>query len=443
VNGGESLTDVTSAMGAKATAAYANTGAAKYLPSGGTDTQGNNRLFTYDGAGNQLTSANSSATSTSTVTYNPDGTLDTSTDPRNNLTDYAENTDRQLTGITPPTGSSLAAIVVDYDGFGRLHSVRDGRGLRTIYAYDRADRLKTIQYSDTTPDVAFTYDNAGNVQTRTDASGTTTWTYDAQNRVASRTSTSGGGTLGYGYDKAGNLTSKTDARGTTTYGYDTANQVTEMTTPSGQKTAFAYDDNGKRTDTWFNTNTAHTSFAAHTKTSFDKAGRISRTWTSRASNDATKVYDTGFCYSPYVAGQSCPSASATTDSGVIRWSSNNLTSQVSTYTYDTSNRLTAVSNYNGHAYAYTYDKAGNRLTAKVDGTTVQTLTYNSGNQISNTGYAFDAAGNRTTDPNQGTLTYNAAGQTTTRTKSGVTTNYTWGGGDQNELVSTTTGTATT
>ncbi|GAA0584227.1 hypothetical protein HPO96_09715 [Kribbella sandramycini] len=66
VNGGESLTDVTSAMGAKSTAAYANTGASKYLPSGGKDSQGNNRLFTYDGAGNQLTSANSSATSTST-----------------------------------------------------------------------------------------------------------------------------------------------------------------------------------------------------------------------------------------------------------------------------------------------------------------------------------------------------------------------------------------
>jgi YD repeat-containing protein len=155
------------------------------------------------------------------------------------------------------------------------------------------------------------------------------------------------------------------------YSYDVANQGTDMTTPNGQKTAFGYDDNGKRIDTWFNTNAAHTTFAEHTKTSYDKAGRISRTWTSRASNDATKVSDTGLCYSPYVSGQSCPSASVTTDSGVIRWSSNNLTSQVSTYTYDTSNRLAPVSNYNGHAYAY--DKAGNRLTAKVDDATVQTV----------------------------------------------------------------------
>ncbi len=436
VNAGESLTGITAPTGAKATATYANTGAAKYLPSGGTDGQGNAKLFTYDGAGNPLSSANTAATATSKVDYNTDGTLNTSTDPRTNVTDYTANADHQITDITPPAGSGLAAIAISYDGFGRLHAVRDGRGLRTIYAYDRADRVKTIQYSDGTPDVAFTYDGAGNVLTRTDTSGTTTFTYDAQNRVTSRTATSGGGTLSYGYDKAGNLTSKTDARGATTYSYDAANQVTDMTTPNGQKTAFAYDDNGKRTDTWFNSNPAHTTFAAHTKTTFDKSGRISRTWTSRTSNDTTKTFDTGFCYSPRVAGQPCPSASATTDIGLIKWSTDNLTGAVSLYSYDTSNRVTAVSNYGGHDYAYTYDKAGNRLTAKVDGTTAQTLTYNAGNQISNTGYSHDAAGNRTADPAQGTFTYNAAGQTTTRAQGSASSTYTWAGGDQNELIST-------
>ncbi|GHH43727.1 type IV secretion protein Rhs [Lentzea cavernae] len=443
VNSGESLTGVTAPTGVRTTSTYANTGAAKYLPSGGTDSQGNSKLFTYDGAGNPLSAANTSATATAKVDYNADGTLNTSTDPRNTVTDYTANTDHQITDITPAAGSGLAPIVMSYDGFGRLHAVRDGRALRTIYAYDRADRVKTIQYSDGTPDVAFTYDGAGNVLTRTDASGTTTFAYDAQNRITSRTATSGGGTLSYGYDKTGNLTSKTDARGTTTYSYDAANQVTEMTTPSGQKTAFAYDDDGKRTDTWFATNTARTTFAAHTKTTFDKSGRISRTWTARASNDATKTFDTGFCYSPRISGQPCPSTSAGTDTGLIKWSTDNLTGAVSLYSYDTSNRLTAGSNYGGHDYAYTYDKAGNRLTTKIDGTTTQTLTYNTGNQISNAGYNHDAAGNRTADPIQGTFTYNAAGHTTTRTQGSSSSTYTWAGGDQNELVSTTTGADTT
>lgn len=61
-----------------------------------------------------------------------------------------------------------------------------------------------------------------------------------------------------------------------------------------------------------------------------------------------------------------------------------------------------------------------------------------GNQISNTGYSHDAAGNRTADPAQGTFTDNAAGQTTGRTNGSSSSTYTWGGGDQNELVSTST-----
>ena len=102
-------------MGATSSASYANTGASTYLPSGGP---GQQAAFSYDGAGNQLTVDNSSATSTSSVAYHADGTLDTSTDPRGNVTDYAKNTDHQLTGITPPSGSSLGG------NRGRLRRVR-------------------------------------------------------------------------------------------------------------------------------------------------------------------------------------------------------------------------------------------------------------------------------------------------------------------------------
>ncbi|WP_198675884.1 RHS repeat-associated core domain-containing protein [Kribbella monticola] len=444
VNGGESLTNVTAPTGATSSASYSNTGAAKFLPSGGTDFQGNAKTFTYDGAGNPLSSANTAATTTASVTYNTDGTVDTSKDPVGNVTDYTENADHQITSIAPATGSTLRNQTLAYDGFGRLYSIDAGVGFGTIYNYDRGDRVKTIKFTDSTPQVVSTFDGEGNVLTRTDASGTTTWTYDAQNRVKTRTATSGGGTLSYDYDKAGNLISKTDGHGTTTYAYDAANQVTQMTTPNGQKTAFAYDNNGKRTDTWFNTNTTHTTFAAHTKTTFDTSGRISRTWTARASNDATKTFDTSYCYSPYVAGQACPSASASTDTGHIRWSVNNLTAARSIYTYDTSNRLTAVSNYGGHDYAYTYDKNSNRTSVKVDGTTTQTLTYNTGNQISSSGYNHDKLGRRTADPAQGTLTYNAPGQMTSRDNgSSGSSSYVWAGADQNELVSTTTGSSTT
>jgi hypothetical protein len=54
-----------------------------------------------------------------------------------------------------------------------------------------------------------------------------------------------------------------------------------------------------------------------------------------------------------------------------------------------------------------------------------------------------SAGNRTADPAQGTFTYNAAGRATTRTSGASTSTYTWGGSDQNELVSKTTAGDTT
>lgn len=86
----------------------------------------------------------------------------------------------------------------------------------------------------------------------------------------------------------------------------------------------------------------------------------------------------------------------------------------------------------GKTYAYTYDARGNRLTAS-DGSTSQTLTYNPGNQITSSGYGHDGAGNLTTDPGAGTLTYNGADQMTSATGS-TTTGYRYAGTTQDELV---------
>ena len=51
-NSGESLTGVTSPMGASASLSYTGTGTSQYLPTGVTDTQGNNGVLSYDGFGN-------------------------------------------------------------------------------------------------------------------------------------------------------------------------------------------------------------------------------------------------------------------------------------------------------------------------------------------------------------------------------------------------------
>ncbi|BDZ48624.1 hypothetical protein GCM10025867_08650 [Frondihabitans sucicola] len=89
---------------------------------------------------------------------------------------------------------------------------------------------------------------------------------------------------------------------------------------------------------------------------------------------------------------------------------------------------------------------GNRLTAVVTGSnpSSQTLTYNAANQITTAGYSYDATGNLTAAPGA-TYTYNAFQQMTTSkdTTSGISTNYTYAGADQKQLLSAVTPTVRT
>lgn len=435
-NGGESLTGVTGAMGSGSAASYANPSPSQYLPSGGTDAQGNAAVLSYDGVGNQQSTANSGTAATAAVTYNSDGTLATSTSPASKVTTYTETpATHQISTITPPAGSGLGATGLTYDGYGRLATVTDGRGAVTTYGYDNLDRVTGISYSGTgaaTTAISYGYDTAGNQHTRTDGTGTTTYGYDGLARLTSRVATAGGGTLTYGYDPAGNLTSYGNGVGTTTYTYDDANQLATDTSPTGAKDFYAFNADGKRTDTWWRANAAHTTFAAHTHTDFDLAGRIARTWTSSANTDTTRTYDTSSCYSTYVVLQPCTTTKNTgTDKGLIQWSIDNLTGARSVYSYDGANRLTGATNYGGHSYSYTYDVNGNRTTQVTDGTTTQTLTFDTAsNQITSAGgWIYDAAGNLSHHPTFGNLTYTQAGQMA----SAGTATYTYAGTGQNEL----------
>src|SRR5215472_6654395 len=72
---------------------------------------------------------------------------------------------------------------------------------------------------------------------------------------------------------------------------------------------------------------------------------------------------------------------------------------------------------------------------QTDGVTTQSLAYNSANQISSPGYAYDGAGNLTTTPDGSTFSYNAAEQMTMATRAGATSAYVYAGGDERELTS--------
>jgi RHS repeat-associated protein len=308
-----------------------------------------------------------------------------------NTTTLAYNSSHQLTTVTPPTGNSLKAESLTYDGFGRVATVTDGDGNTVTYTYDLADRVTRAAYAGGADAVTVTYayDGAGNLTTQADPSGTTTYAYGGRNLVTSRTATSGGGTLTYGYDADGNLTSATDAGGTTTYVYSDRNLMNQMTDPAGHLWEFAYNADGQRTKTWFNTDPAESAWSSKMVTSYDPGDRISGIQAYEDSSTSNVVSDVSYCYSKFVSGQSCPTATATTDTSLVQYATNNVTGTVSQFTYDKGNRLTKATSVNGSTtYTYGYDSDGNLTAGPANGT----LSYNDAGQLTPAG---NAGGNGT------------------------------------------------
>lgn len=446
-NSGESLTSAASAAGATQSAAYANTGAAKYLPSSSTDDSGNSLTYTYDGQGNQQSAAQGPSGPPAKVTYNADGTVATSQSPgaaTGVQTSYGYDSLRNLTSITAPSGTGLGQRAYTWDGFARLRTATDGRGNLTTYSYDNADRITLVHSSNAdTADVSYTYDSLNRLTQRIDGAGVTTYSYDDLGKLTSTANTAGGGTISYTYDLAGALASETDAHGTTSYGYDAAHLLTSMTYPKGAGTAvtrFANDANGRRTDTWLASNATHTAWAAHTHTDYDSSGRVQNVLGRRGpATSPTTVINQTTCYAAGAIAPACDRASATADRTKIRWISDAVSGETTTYSYDNAGRLTQAAvtgGANPRTYAYGYDAAGNRTSSSVTGSSPssQSLTFNAGNQITSTGYAYDASGNRTARPGH-TAAYNGAGQQTSTVTGGITTTYSYAGSAQHELLS--------
>jgi RHS repeat-associated protein len=200
-------------------------------------------------------------------------------------------------------------------------------------------------------------------------------------------------------------------------------------------------DHGRRIDAWLaaNTDTDPGSWAAHQHITYDGSGKVTRVQAWSNSANPTVVFDTQYCYiTGIAAGGDCSATNSANDTDKIQWSKENITGQTTTYTYTSTARLAKVAQAGGAkntTWSYTYDAAGNRLTASATGnqTSTQTLTYNAVGQITSTGYGYDGVGNLTAAPGTA-FTYNGAQQMTSSTRAGKTTTYTYAGGDMNKLL---------
>ncbi len=459
-NNGQSLTQSQSASGSTSTATYGNAAPTAYLPSATKDSSGNDSKYGYDGPGNQSSTGTGTGpeAATATLVYNDKdkgdkyawGAVKTATAPGDGdrKTTYAYDTNNQLGSITAPA-STVGVQKYSYDDFGRVRNHTDGGGGVTTYTYDNDDRLLTTAFDDGTATVTNTYDGNGNQLTEQSATGTITNTYDQRNRLISTGNTAGGGTVSYGYDLAGNTHTVTDGHGTVTHDYDVANVLVKTTYPTADggtaKQLYKNDNHGRRTDTWLgavepaNPADDPTSWQAHQTITYGASNHVTGVRAVNADDPSKPVVSLTYCYiTGIAAGGDCSAVKSANATDKIQWVKDNITQQTTTYTYDSNSRLTKAEQAGGATnvtWAYTYDVAGNRLTAKRGGdvTSSQTLTYNTVGQITSDGYAYDKVGNLTTAPGQ-TFTYNGAQQMTASTKDGVKTSYEYAGGDMNKLL---------
>jgi len=452
-HGPESLQTSQQPMGASGSATYTNpAGPSLYAPTTSTDSMKNTSSYAYDGAGN-LGSATNASAAVAAVGHNTpgDGTVSSSTDPNNagkgldSVYGYDQST-HNLTSITPPASGTNLRRTFGYDGFGRTAS-SGTRMLTTTYGYDRMGRVLSQTHSDSSPALSASYDPNGNTLSTGDGTGTVTNTYDHLNRLTGATRVGApSGTTSYGYDPAGSLTSLTDGRGTSSYHYDKAGELDQINESGGNIDIFGYNPDHKRVDSFYDTAgtngggatydgsgnvlQAPTGFAVHTRSSLDAGGRLTETKTSRASNDGTVAADLSYCYRPYVSGQGCPVVKNGTDTDKRQYQTDNLTQARTDYHYDKGGRLSSAVTTGGPntTYSYCFDADGNRTyesTATVDCTQVgpgkpitPTHSFNSVNQLTTDGAAFDADGNQTAPAPLTAGSYNSADQTTSFTPNG-------------------------
>jgi RHS repeat-associated protein len=363
---------------------------------------------------------------------------------------------------TTPTLTTPLVTVSNYDPLGDLTSVFQGQQQR-LFVYDGMGRLTTA----TTPEsgaVQYAYTNFSQVQTRTDARNiTSTYAYDGINRLTGITYSDGvTKSVSFAYDQGTNgidrLTSMTDGVGTETYQYDilgretamtktingtayplaysynTASELKQITYPSGRTVAQTVDALGRATQL----TSGSTSYisgvnynAAAQPTSFQFGNGVQAAFSYNAqmqlqslaySNSSGTIVGLTYSYGTENNGQ-IQSVTDSVDSG-----------RTANYTYDAWARLKTAQTTGDTAYpawglSFTYDRYGNRTAQSVTTGTApsSSVVMNpSTNQITTSGYSYDASGNMLNDGTN-TLTYDAESHALTSAGALGSATYTYDG----------------
>lgn len=371
---------------------------------------GSTTSFAYDVKG-QLTSATDPLSNATSIFYTAAGLVDHITDAQSNTTTFGYDARGNRTSVTGALGhqttftynnmSRLTRVTnpdtthtdFAYDNRGRRTSVTDANAKVTSCAYDDADRLVTVTDAQTPTHgvTTYAYDTENNLLSITDALGrVTSFTYDALGRVTQTTFPS---TLieTYTDDAVGNLTSKTDRKGQVIgYSYDELDRLTHKGYPDSTGVDYTYDAASRLTNVSDPTGTY--------QFSFDNMGRLTGT-TTDYSFLTSRTFTNAYAY----------------DAGSNRTSFTDPENGVTSYVYDTLNRLSTLTPpaaISSGSFGFSHDALSRRTQMTRPNAVNTNYSYDNlsrllsvlhtlnSTTIDGATYTVDAVGNRTAKTNQ-------------------------------------------
>jgi RHS repeat-associated protein len=344
-----------------------------------TDVLGHTTTITYDARGNRIGVRDGNGNQVG-ASYNGAGQVTGTTDGLGNAVKLAY-VGYDLAQITDPLGRSVNLFA---DSLGRVRSLSDSLGNRTVFERDLQDRVtKTIDPLGRAISQAF--DAESNLTGVTDPKGNVhQFAFDSRNGTSSETDPLGQAES-YVYDRKHNLTQKTDRKGQVTrYTYDALDRLTTTTFADGSTVTVSYDQGNRPTQIVDSLNGA-------IALTYDVLGRVTQTSTPKGKVNYT-YYANGLRQSMTVAGQ--PTISYTYDNGnrltrieQAAGPANNNVAQRISFTYDAADRRIQATYANGITRTNSYDNAGQLVGItykKADGSPVGDLVY-----------TYDDAGRRT------------------------------------------------
>jgi RHS repeat-associated protein len=177
-------------------------------------------------------------------TYDLLGNRLTVTDPARKVWRFTYDDMGRLSAEVDHRGKT---ITYKRDEVGNVYEKTDRLNQVSRFTFDNLNRLKEADYANGSILDTFGYDVAGNLNSAMGNRGVSTYgfVYDNMNRLTAKTD-SRGKALSFTYDDAGNIRTKTTYQGTTTtYQYNAANRLVQLRNPDYLQVDYQYDQAGR------------------------------------------------------------------------------------------------------------------------------------------------------------------------------------------------------